>query len=307
MNMKFRWLKAFSCVAREGSITKAAWKLDTSQAALSRVVRDLEASLGISLFQRTGRGMVLTAEGAALLARAELVIEAYDGLLELVSTLNKQQLGNLIIHLPLRISRILMQPFVELFEAQFPMASAEVYESLNVDTQAHLANNEIDIGVYYSPVTAGRIAGEKLATEDLYVIGTPALLGRTDAPIPLEDAALLPYLMQSPPSTYRNYIEQVFEANGCRLNVVRNLNTIDSHIQFALSGNVATILAFSAVHQEVKDGTLVARRIVEPTISRDVYIACASRSATVLQREAITLLKTVARDNQKLLRWKLTY
>lgn len=67
--MKIRWLKAFSSVANEGSITKAAWKLDTSQAALSRVIRDLEASLGISLFQRTGRGMLLTAEGAALLER----------------------------------------------------------------------------------------------------------------------------------------------------------------------------------------------------------------------------------------------
>jgi len=305
--MKIRWLKAFSSVANEGSITKAAWKLDTSQAALSRVIRDLEASLGISLFQRTGRGMVLTAEGAALLERAARVIEEYDGLLDLVSTLNKQQLGNLIIHLPLRISRILMQPFVEKFDAQFPMASAEVFESLNIDTQAHLCNNRIDIGVYYSPVTACRIAGEKLATEDLYVIGTPAMLGGNDSPITLAEAARLPYLMQSPPSTYRNYIEQTFATHGCSLNVVRNLNTIDSHVQFALSGNVATILAFSAVHQEVKDGTLVARQIVEPSISRDIFVACASRSATLLQREAITLLKTVARENQKLLRWRLTY
>jgi len=305
--MKIRWLKAFSSVANEGSITKAAWKLDTSQAALSRVIRDLEASLGISLFQRTGRGMVLTAEGAALLERAARVIEEYDGLLDLVSTLNKQQLGNLIIHLPLRISRILMQPFVEKFDAQFPMASAEVFESLNIDTQAHLCNNRIDIGVYYSPVTACQIAGEKLATEDLYVIGTPAMLGGNDSPITLAEAARLPYLMQSPPSTYRNYIEQTFATHGCSLNVVRNLNTIDSHVQFALSGNVATILAFSAVHQEVKDSTLVARQIVEPSISRDIFVACASRSATLLQREAITLLKTVARENQKLLRWRLTY
>ena len=301
--MKIRWLKAFASVANEGSITRAAWKLDTSQAALSRVIRDLEATLRVSLFRRTGRGMVLTAEGSALLARAERVIEEFDGLLDLVATLNQQQLGNLIIHLPLRVSRVLMRPFVERFETQFPMASAEVFESLNIDTQAHLCNQRIDIGIYYSPVTAGQIAGERLATEDLYAIGNARMLGDTDAPITLEEASRLPYLMQSPPASYRSFIEHVFSSNGCNLNVVRNLNTIDSHVQFASSGDVATILPFSAVQQEVRNGTLVARRIVEPSIPRDIYIACASRSATHLQREAISLLKKVARENRTHLRW----
>jgi LysR family nitrogen assimilation transcriptional regulator len=304
--MKIRWLKAFATVAHEGSITRAAWKLDTSQAALSRVIRDLEGALNIPLFQRTGRGMVLTAEGAALLERANRVIEEYDGLLDLVATLNKQQLGNLIIHLPLRLSRTLMPPFLESFEAQFPMASAEVFESLSPQTQESLSNGKIDIGIYYSPVTAAQIAGERLATEHLHVIAPPRLLGGTDAPIALEEAARLPYLMQSPPSTYRDYIAQAFAANGHTLNVVRNLNTIDAHVQFALSEEAATILPVSVVHREVTDGTLIARRIVEPSLPRDIYIACASRSATLLQREAISLFKAVVRENHALLRWTLT-
>ena len=301
--MKIRWLEYFSAVAAEGSITHAAWKLDTSQAALSRVIRDLEDSLGLRLFQRTGRGMVLTAEGAEVLQRAELVIEEYAGLLEVVAGFNEQNLGDLTLHVPLRVGRLLTKPFYDRFEAQFPKASAQIFESLSTEIQARLCSNEIDAGIYYSPVTVGKIHGEKIATERLYVIGAPEVLGHSNAPIPMKDAIKLPYLMQSPPSTYRTFLERFFHSEGHSLNVVRNLNTIDSHIELARSGEGVTLLAYSAVHREVETGALVARRIVNPDIPRDIFIATASQSASFLQREAISMLKAVARENKDILRW----
>ena len=64
-----------------------------------------------------------------------------------------------------------------------------------------------------------------------------------------------------------------------------------------------TLLAYSAVHREVETGALVARRIVNPDIPRDIFIATASQSASFLQREAISMLKAVARENKDILRW----
>lgn len=302
--MKIRWLEHFRTVAAEGSITRAAWKLDTSQAALSRVIRDLEEELGVALFQRTGRGMILTPEGERILEHADRIVTEFDNLIELVRTLNTKQMGNLKIHLPLRIGRILVRPFVERFDKQFPMASAEVFETLNKETQTLLSNKQIDIGIYYSPIKNTKIAGEKFACEDLYVVGAPSMLGNTDNPISMEEAANLPLLMQSPPSTYRSYLEHVFETEGHRLRVVRNLNTIEAHIQFAMAGEGATVLAYSAVHQEVAEGDLLVRKIVSPGITRDIFIGSSSGAATLLQREAISLLKTLARENRDMLRWK---
>ena len=59
-------LKAFSALAESGSYTKAGAALNVSHAAVSQQVKALEARLGATLVARTGRGITLTEEGAAL-------------------------------------------------------------------------------------------------------------------------------------------------------------------------------------------------------------------------------------------------
>ena len=79
--MKIRWLENFVIVAEEKSISRATHRLNTSQAALSRVIREMEAILRVELFQRTGRGMALTTEGKLLYDEAKRVIYTYQGFL----------------------------------------------------------------------------------------------------------------------------------------------------------------------------------------------------------------------------------
>ncbi len=58
-------------VARAGSISRASETLYMNQPNLSRAIRDLEGTLGITLFERTARGMVPTSEGEVFLERAQ--------------------------------------------------------------------------------------------------------------------------------------------------------------------------------------------------------------------------------------------
>lgn len=75
-------LKTFVAVARGGSITHAAKVVHLSQPAVSAHIKTLEDELGLSLFDRTSRGMTLTAEGKRLLTRAEQTIAAHRELLD---------------------------------------------------------------------------------------------------------------------------------------------------------------------------------------------------------------------------------
>src|SRR5262245_17750966 len=59
-------LRAFAVVAETGSYSRAAASLNVSHAAVSQLVRALEARLGLALVVRDGRGIKLTKEGAAL-------------------------------------------------------------------------------------------------------------------------------------------------------------------------------------------------------------------------------------------------
>ena len=76
--MTFQQLRYFVETASTGSINKAARNLHVSQPALSTAVKELEAELGVTLFERTRHGMILTAEGVDFLGMAEGVLSQME-------------------------------------------------------------------------------------------------------------------------------------------------------------------------------------------------------------------------------------
>lgn len=76
--MTFQQLRYFAETARTRSINKAAKNLHVSQPALSAAIKDLEEELGVTLFERSRHGMMLTAEGADFLGLAEGVLSQMD-------------------------------------------------------------------------------------------------------------------------------------------------------------------------------------------------------------------------------------
>jgi|MDTG01.5.fsa_nt_gb LysR family transcriptional regulator, nitrogen assimilation regulatory protein len=303
--MKIRWLEYFIAVAEEQSVSRATLRLNTSQAGLSRVIRELEQMLKAELFQRTGRGMILTAEGEILLAEAREVVRSYAQFVARVEDIRGDRAGTLRILLPMRLSAFLMPSFMDDFDAQFTKAVAEVFEALNEDIQTQIRSAKADIGIYYSPLSFGNDLGEHIGSEALYIAGTPDLIGPEAVPITMEEASQLPILMQSSPAMFRDHVEASFTQNGYALTVAHNLNTIHTHLQFARAGKGATILAFSAVGRSVLHGSLNARKIVEPEIIRDIYLGTASQATTRLQREGIKILKAAIAARQQDLRWTL--
>ena len=76
--MELYQLRTFAMVAEVGNLTRAAERLHTSQPAVSAHIKALEAELGLSLFERTPKGMQLTPAGAALKAKAAAALSAAD-------------------------------------------------------------------------------------------------------------------------------------------------------------------------------------------------------------------------------------
>src|SRR5688572_4112402 len=77
---RIKSLEIFKAVAQRGSFVKAADALDLSTAAVTRAVQELEKLLGTRLLQRSTRRMSLTAEGRAVLERADAVLNAFESL-----------------------------------------------------------------------------------------------------------------------------------------------------------------------------------------------------------------------------------
>ena len=80
MHVDLRHFRAFLAVVRLGSFTRAASHLHVSQPALTVQIRQLEQALGLRLFDRNNRRVLLTQPGQQLVAPVERLISEFDGL-----------------------------------------------------------------------------------------------------------------------------------------------------------------------------------------------------------------------------------
>src|SRR5262245_51692140 len=91
--MELRHLRYFVAVADARSVSRAAGRLGLTQPGLSRQVRDLEAELGVRLFDRVGRRIELTAEGDDLLQRSRDLLAGVESLSERARALQVGEAG----------------------------------------------------------------------------------------------------------------------------------------------------------------------------------------------------------------------
>src|SRR3954471_12405338 len=93
--MNLQQLRYFLATARHGSFSAAADTLHLAQPSLSQQVRALEAELGVALFVRAGRGMVLTEAGQALRPEAEAILDAVERARDVVAEVRELRGGTL--------------------------------------------------------------------------------------------------------------------------------------------------------------------------------------------------------------------
>ncbi|MBS7809125.1 LysR family transcriptional regulator [Variovorax sp. PCZ-1] len=141
-------LKAFVAVAREGTVSKAADTLHLTQPAVSLQLKAMQERLGLQLFARSGRGLALTRDGAALLPQAEKVLQALQDFSQSANNLHASTRGQL------RIGTILDPEFTrlgaflkELVEAA-PQIETELSQHMSGDVLARLQQGALDVGFY---------------------------------------------------------------------------------------------------------------------------------------------------------------
>src|SRR6185503_18644310 len=97
LGMDIRHARTFVTVAQLGTVSKAAQQLRVAQPALSRQIRDLERELGIRLFDRVGRRLVLTSAGEQFLGDCRGLLNYATAVGERAQLLRRGDTGTLIV------------------------------------------------------------------------------------------------------------------------------------------------------------------------------------------------------------------
>jgi LysR family transcriptional regulator, low CO2-responsive transcriptional regulator len=257
--MEIKQLKAFLAIADTGTFTAGAREMHVTQAAISMQIRQLEDELGLQLFTRTPRQVILTEAGERLIPRARRIIrEAHDAIVEIA------ELGG-TEHGRLRIG----SASAEFTAAQLPVilrGLREIYPrsdlSISVGTSQMLVerilNGDIDIAFVSLPVENNGIVSEMLFSDEIVAIGHPShplASKRSLTPVDLGEQDLI---LGERGGNTRRMIDDFFEQAGVRPKVKMELSrqeAIDQMVESQLGVGTA---GATSVAPAVRSGRLVA-------------------------------------------------
>ncbi|SET54654.1 LysR family transcriptional regulator [Oceanicella actignis] len=172
-------LRLFRAVAREGTLTGAARRLNLSQSALSTQIRTLEAALGQELFERRGRGLVLTEAGRIALDHAEAIFRTAE---DLVATLRERGAPRQALRVGAlsTLSRNFQIAFIAPFLSR-PDVEVVLRSGPQAQLLAALEALALDVVLTNRPPAqdaASRHIVHRIAEQPVSLIGPPALAGR---------------------------------------------------------------------------------------------------------------------------------
>lgn len=147
MNVTLRQLSAFLAVADTGSFTLAAERLFVTQSALSALIKELELSLGLRLFDRSTRRLRLSETGRELYPQIEKILNDLQGVISEAGNLKALARGSVRVAVPQLLACTLLPQVMAGFHTLHPGVHLRLVDCAVESVMARVFSGEVDIGI----------------------------------------------------------------------------------------------------------------------------------------------------------------
>ncbi|OBK88887.1 transcriptional regulator CynR [Mycolicibacter sinensis] len=240
--MELRHIKYLLAVADHQNFTRAAEALHVSQPTLSQQIKQLEHTLGVELFDRSGRTVRLTDAGSAYVHHARLALRDLEAAERAVHDVRDLSRGNLRIAVTPTFTAYLIGPLIERFRTAYPGIRVTVVETNQDRIEADLLADRLDLGIGFAGGHAAGIEVRTLFTETLgLVVGSGHPLGTANR-VPVAELAGEPLGLLSSDFATRGHVDSYF--TNCRVpqNIAVEANSVGALLELVSRGVVATVL-----------------------------------------------------------------
>jgi len=198
-DLQLRHLRALSSVTTTPSISRAARRLGMSQPALSRQLRALEHAVGLTLFERSARGVTLTPAGVSLAGDAATLLEAADRLGREVDRVKRSLDGKCMIgSVATAAASALLSRVTERCAALYPKLQVVVNEVQTAEQGPALLSATIDLGLAHTLPTTTPTLDEHLVATHLFEDPLECALVARDHPLAGASTIEAPQLVDVP-------------------------------------------------------------------------------------------------------------
>lgn len=273
--MTLQQLAYFLAAAEHGSFSRAARALYLAQPSLSEQVRSLEAELGVELFARVGRGVVLTEAGRAFRPEAERVLAALEAARDSVVEVRELRGGTLSIGMFGTASGFLLSRFVSDFRSRHPGVRLRLVGQNSSEVAEDVRRGRLEAALVVLPVDDEGLEVRPARREEVvYVSRDPE---RVREPVTIERLAAAPLILYdahygwSDPT--RRQLQERAQQAGVQLEPVIEIEDMDAALELAASGLGDTIAPRAALlHRRTFRGLGVAS-FAEPLYDTFAFIA----------------------------------
>jgi LysR family transcriptional regulator for metE and metH len=293
--LEVRHLSLVHEIAATGSVTRAAERLHLTQSALSHQLRDIESRLGLQLFLRLGKRMVLTPPGERVLGTARRVLDEIGRTEDDLRLMTQHGKGVLRLCTQCNTGYHWLPPLLQAFHRKFPGIDVQIMVNATDRPIEAVLEGQIDLAVVTSEVDDKRLVSEKLFEDELVAVVAPTHPFARRAYIEAADFADEHLIIYKADRHDSYTFTRILAPAGVEPARVSQVPLTEAILELVKAGLGVSVMARWAIEPAIKADTVRAVRITR----RGVYRAWSAvtlrdRVQPKWQKEFVTLLSKQA-------------
>lgn len=248
--MELRQLRYFDKAAELLNFTEAAHTLFISQSTLSQQIKQLEDELGVLLFDRVGKHIVLTEAGASFLPYARKTIYDSENGKQIISDLQGLQTGTLNIGVTYSLSSLLTKALI-LFSKQYPQIHVEIIFATSEELVDKLNDNKVDFILSLESDNIDRsFEVMPLFESNLHLVVHKSHSQANLKSITLDELGSLSFILPSKGFITRRLLDGVFKKKRLCPFINIELNDVHSILHLVNTGHWITIVSLASIKDQ---------------------------------------------------------
>jgi DNA-binding transcriptional LysR family regulator len=293
--MDYAAWKLFLDAVELGSLSKVATAYGTSQPHISRQLGALEDACGGRLFQRTGRGVVLTELGQRVAPRVRTWMAGTDQLLNDIHADAGKPIGTVRIGILPSTAHPLMSTLCYQLRERYPLVKLSIREGQGAQLETWLDNGNVELAILYRHSPTPRHGDIYLVEIATYLVGAEGDKLTSGPTVPFAALNNLPLVTFCRPNSWRDRLDSLSNDHGITLNIALEADSLRLQTRIVADGGMYALLGPYAVADAARDCRLQSARVVDPSMPRHIALAMTRHGELTLAcRTVMQLIQEIA-------------
>ncbi|MFP1798778.1 DNA-binding transcriptional regulator YeiE [Lonsdalea quercina] len=268
MHITLRQLEVFTEVLKTGSTTQASVALALSQSAVSAALSDLEGHLGVQLFDRVGKRLVVNEHGRLLFPKALALLEQSSE----IEQLFRRDVGALRIYASSTIGNYLMPAIIARYRRDAPDTPMELQVGNTQDVVNAVSQFSVDLGLIEGPCHHPDLITQSWVEDELVVFCAADSPLASQGPVTLEALANAPWILREQGSGTREVLDHLLLNRLPHFQLMMELGNSEAIKHAVRYGMGISCLSRHVIADQLASGALVELEVPLHNLNRTLYM-----------------------------------